>query len=124
MAFIEFTSKGGKFKPAISLNRTGGFGMSAGMHKKYRLSRFIGVKLYFEEESMRIGIKPLTEESEGMFKLKTREDEKGAFFSARSFLNAYSIDPTVYSGKYEPTEVDDEKFGKMFVIQLAGPKQK
>lgn len=118
MAFEEFKAKKGKFIPQITLNNSGGFGFSSGMHHRYQIDRYVGVKLYFDKENNRVGIKPFEKEEEGMFKLKKRENEKGAFFSAKSFLEAYSISPNLYSGRYSPEEVEDENFGKMFVIQL------
>ncbi len=118
MAFQEFKSKRGKYTPQVSINKSGGFSLSSGMHHRYNLDRFVGVKLYFNPETYQIGIKPMEQEEEGVFRLKKREGEKGAFFSARSFLQAYNIDPEKYKDRYAPEEIEDEEFGHMFVIQL------
>lgn len=118
MVFEEFNSKGGKFVPQISINKSGGFGLSSGMHRRYNLDRYKGVKMYYDQDNKKVGIKLLEEDTVGMFTLKKRDDEKGAFFAPRSFLQAYSIDPKKYYGKYPPEEVEDEQFGKLFVIQL------
>lgn len=118
MAFEEFNSKGGKFNPQVSINKGGGFGLSSGMHHRFQLDKYVGIKLYFDKDSKKVGIKLLDTEQMGMFKLKKRPDEKGAFFAARSFMQAYSLDPKKYAGRYSPEEVDDPNFGKLFIIQL------
>ncbi len=118
MAFQEFTAKGGKFKPQIIINKTGGITLSSGMHHRYGLDIYNGVKIYFDKEVLRVGIKLTEGESDGTFKLKKRANEKGAYFSARSFLQANDLDPKKYYGRYAPEEFNDEKIGKLFVITL------
>lgn len=116
----EFLAKGNKFRPAVSISSSGGFSMSSGMGHRYKFSEqgYKGVKLYYDREKSVIGLKPVSEDLEGMFKLNVRENNKGAFFSARSFLNAYDIDPIKYGGKYTPKLVEDKQYGKMFIISL------
>jgi hypothetical protein len=118
MAFEEFNAKGGKFVPQVIINKYGGFTLSSGMHHRYSIDRYEGVKIYYEPESKKVGIKLFEKEDSGMFKLKKRENEKGAFFSARSFFGKYNLDPVKVHGRYSPEEIEDEKFGKMFVIKL------
>ncbi len=118
MNFEKFIAKKGKFTPQVTINRSGGLGLSSGMHHRYKLDNYMGVELYFDKEAQVIGIKLVEKESEGMFKLKKRPDEKGAYFSARSFLASYSIDPQKYAGRYSPEEIEDPNFGKLFVIKL------
>lgn len=118
MAFQEFTAKGGKFKPQIIINKTGGFTLSSGMHHRYGLDKFNGVRIYFDKETLNVGIKLTEGESEGTFRLKKIPEEKGAYFSARSFLQANNLEPEKYYGRYSPEEINDEKFGKLFVITL------
>ena len=118
MAFEEFTAKGGKFKPQIIINKSGGFTLSSGMHHRYGLDKYSGVKIYYDAETMKVGIKLTEVASEGTFTLKKRDKEKGAYFSARSFLHANDLDAHIYYGRYSPEEVNDEKFGKLFVITI------
>ena len=118
MAFEEFNAKGGKFKPQIIINKYGGFTLSSGMHHRYGIDKYMGVKLYFDADTKKVGVRLIDKEDDGMFKLKKRENEKGAFFSARSFWGAYNVDTQKVSGRYNPEEIEDEKFGKMFVITL------
>jgi hypothetical protein len=121
-SFEEFTAKKGRFTSTISLAKSGGFFLSAGFHHKHQIGNYVGVKIFFDKTKFSVGIKLLDKEEEGMFKLKTRPDEKGGFFSAKSFLDAYGIDPQKYHGKYKPKEIEDEKIGKIFVIDLAERK--
>src|SRR4030043_47653 len=104
MAFEEFSAKGGKFLPQVTLNRSGGFGMSSGMHHKYALDGYSSVKLYYDKGEKKIGIRLIPSQENGAFKLKKRPDQKGAFFGAKSFLRAYDIDPKKFYGRYEPEE--------------------
>ncbi len=118
MAFEEFTKRKGKFTPQVSINKSGGFGLSSGMHHRYEIDRYAAVKLYFDKAEQKIGIKLLEQETDGTFRLKKRADEKGAYFSAWSFIEAYSIDLNKYAGKYSPIEIEDPQFGKLFMIDL------
>ncbi len=113
-SFEEFTAKKGRFVPSISLAKSGGFFLSAGFHHKYQIGNYIGAKLFFDKTRFSVGIKLLDKEEEGKFKLKTRPEEKGGFFSAKSFLDAYGIELLKYHGKYKPKEIEDEKIGKIF----------
>ncbi|MEK7194807.1 MAG: hypothetical protein AAB667_00925 [Patescibacteria group bacterium] len=124
MTFEEFKSKGGKFLPQVTINKAGGFGISSGMHRRYDIDRYTGVKLYFDKDRNWIGIKMITEELDGMFTLKKRPNQKGAFFAAKSFLQAYSINPKEYFGRYEPVEVNEPNVGDLFVIDLGAKNKK
>lgn len=118
MAFQEFTQKGGKFKPQIIINRSGGFTLSSGMHHRYGLDQYNGVRIYFDKETFKVGIQLTKGDYEGTFRLKKRPEEKGAYFSARSFMQANNLDSQIYYGRYSPEEFVDEKVGKLFVITL------
>ena len=118
MAFEEFNAKGGKFTPQIIINKYGGFTLSSGMHHRFGIDKYSGIKLYYDVDSKRVGVKLIEGENTGMFKLKKRDNEKGAFFSARSFFAKYNIEPVKVYGRYAPEETEDATFGKMFVITL------
>lgn len=117
MAFQEFTNKGGKYTPQIIINKAGYITLSSGMHHRFSLDKFNSVKVYYDPETKRVGLK-LIESKEGTFLLKKRENEKGAYFAAKSFLLANSLDPKKFYGRYEPQEVEDENIGKIFVITV------
>lgn len=116
--FQEFTSKGGKFKPQIIINKSGGFTLSSGMHHRYGLDNFNGVRIYFDPDTLRVGVKLIEKESDGTFRLKKNPAQKGAYFAAKSFLQANNLDPYRYYGRYSPEEINDDKFGKLFVITI------
>lgn len=116
--FEEFTAKKGRFSASIGLAKSGGFFLSSGFSHRYKIDNYVGVKLFFDRTKMVVGVKLLDKVEDGAFKLKTRPNEKGGFFSAKSFLEAYEIDPIKYHGRYTPKEIDDEKIGKIFIIDL------
>jgi len=118
MAFEKFIAKRGKFTPQVTINKAGGMGLSSGMHHRYKLDNYEGVELYFDQEAQKIALKLVEKQGDGMFKLKKRPNEKGAYLSARSFFEAYSIDPKKYAGRYAPEEVEDPNFGKLFAIKI------
>jgi hypothetical protein len=118
MAFQEFTAKRGKFTPQVTINKGGGLGLSSGMHHKYGLDKFGSVKLYYDPDTKKVGIKLCVGESDGTFKLKKRPDEKGAYFGARSFLLSFDLNPVKVAGRYSPEVVTDPNFGEMFVITI------
>jgi len=118
MAWEQFKSKGGKFTPQITLNKSGGFGMTSGAHHRHELDKYNGVILYYDKEANKVGVRLVVELEPGMFRLKKRPEQKGAYFSARSFLEAYNIDPKQQAGRYDFEEVSDQQNGNMFVIQL------
>lgn len=122
MAFQEFTGKGGKYTPQVSINNSGGFSLSSGLHHRYDLDRYEGVRLYFDTDTYRIGIKPVEQIEKGVFRLKKQDDQKGAFFAARSFMQANDLSIAKYRGRYTPEEIEDEQFGHMFVINLREKK--
>lgn len=118
MAFEEFKGAKGKFSPRITINSRGGFGLSSGLHHRYKIDKYAAVKLFFDKEENKIGIQLVEQEGESTFKLKKRPEEKGAYFSAWSFIEAYAIDINKYAGRYVPQEFDDPQVGKLFVVDL------
>jgi hypothetical protein len=121
-SFEEFKSRKGRFSPSISINQSGGFGLSSGFHHRYTIDKYKGVKLYYDKIKGAVGIKFLEKEEDGMFRLKTRPNEKGGYFTAKSFIDAYAVDIKKVHGKYIPQRIEDAQFGEMFVIQLESKK--
>lgn len=118
MGFEEFKSKRGKFTPQVTINKGGGFGLNSGMHHRYDLSQYKAAKLYFDAENKRVGIRVFKEPEDGSFKLKVRNNEKGVYFGAKSFVEAYNLDRSKIAGRYHPELINDPQFGEMFVIYL------
>jgi len=114
--FVQFTSFGSKYTPIISLGETGGFGFSSGFYHRYNLKNNVALELYYDEDSMAVGFRFMDTATENSLKLRPRAT--GGYIGARSFLGKYGIDPKKYSGRYEPKEIQDEKLGRIFVIEL------
>lgn len=119
--FEEFTSYGSKFIPIISLGESGGFGFSSGLYNRYNLKDSNSLKLFYDSVKKAVGFKFLATKDDGTINLKPRA--KGGYVAARSFLGKYGIDPKIYSGRYEPKEVNDEKLGQIFVIELKAKEE-
>ncbi len=118
--FELFTGKKGKYNVSVSLSKPGIISFSSGMSRKYELSQYKGAQLYFDSEKKAIAIKLLQEETQEMFNLKHREDNKGSFIACKSFFTAYEIEP--YFGKrFTPTEVEYGEVGKLVVLNLQEP---
>lgn len=114
-SFEQFTEFKGKFSPIISLGKHG-FGFSKGFIHKYNLENHKGVKLFFDRDKVAVGFKFVTEEEEGVIKLKARGD--GMFISSRSFIGKYGLDIERCGGRYTPEEHMDEQLGKLFLVHL------
>ncbi len=119
--FEEFNLVGSRFSPTITIAKTGGIGLSSGFHRKYKLEQYKAAKLYYDQVSGAIGIRLLEAQQEGSFKLNVRPKDGGAYLAAKSFMDRYTISADKYAGKYKAKDVEDEKFGKIFVID---PKEK
>jgi len=115
-SFEEFTSFGSKFSSKISLGKSGGFGFSSGFYNRYNLKGSVALKIFYDKAKMAVGFKFLKSREDGSVKLKPRQT--GGYVGIRSFLGKYGIDPIEYSGRYDPKEVMDDNFGKVYVIEL------
>lgn len=118
MAFEKFESRRGRFGRQITISKSGTIGFTAGFHHHYHLDHYKAVEFFFDRDLNRIGIKLLEEPTETSFALKARPESKGAILTTKSFMDAYAIDAKRYAGRYNVQEVDDEKFGKLFVVDL------
>lgn len=115
--FEAFNPQGGRFTPSISINETGGIGISSGFIKKYEINHkeIKGVKLFFNRNNNSIGIK-FVNELEGNVKIKFA-DRGGATINAKSFWVRFDISHANFKGKYLPSIVETNE-GKVFVVTL------
>ncbi len=119
--FEEFTPFKGKFTSKISLNKTGGFAFSSGFWRKNSLDGVIGTKMFFDKEKKAVAFVFLKTEENGMVKIKSRGEQGGGYVNAKSFFAKYlmhGIDYKKMSGKYDPTEIENSQYGKMYIIEL------
>jgi hypothetical protein len=115
--FKKFTAVGGKFVVTITIAKPGGLSFSSGFYNKYSVDHYSAVQLYYDEGKKVIAIQFLEEQQAGTFKLKHREENKGGYASALSFVKSYGLEK--YFGKrMTPEEYDDQNLGKVFLLKL------
>ncbi|NTW30462.1 MAG: hypothetical protein HGA33_04230 [Candidatus Moranbacteria bacterium] len=116
-SFELFRGVKGKYNVKVSLSKPGVLSFSAGMSHKYDLSKYIGAQLFFDENKKAIAVKMVQQEVPDMFKMKTREGNKGSFISCKSFLSAYGLE-SYYGKRYSPKELEHPELGSIFIIEL------
>ncbi len=117
--FKKFTSVGGKFTINITIAKPGGFSFSSGFYNRYNVEKYKAISLYFDEKEMVIAIKLLNEFEDGSFKLKHRDDGKGGYASAISFIKSYGLEK--YLGtRISPEQYIDEFIGEVFILRIGG----
>ena len=114
--FEKFTAMGRKFVIGISISKPGGFSLTSGLYEKYQIEKYSSVDLYFDKSNNAVAIK-FFEGTEGSFKLKHRNDGKGGYVSAISFVKINGLEK-YFKKRYEPREYIDEKIGKVFVMDI------
>lgn len=115
--FKKFTAVGGKFVVSVTLAKPGGLSFSSGFYNKYKIERFNAVRLYFDEPRKTIAIKFLREYKEGTFKLKARENSKGGYASAISFIKSYNLENHL-GKKITPKVYNDKEIGRLFLLKI------
>lgn len=113
--FEQFTEFKGKFSPVISLGKSGGFGFSTGFMERHNLKDYQYLKIFFDRTTKAVAFQFFEDKAEDSVKFKNRG--ANGFFSSKSFLGKYNIDPKLYQGRYTPKVVENE-MGKLYVIEL------
>lgn len=121
MGFIKFEDVGAKLTNSISLTKSQSFGFAGGFVKKYNISQFNFVSLFYDNEDghNRVGFQ-FTKDRVGKssFKIIFGNNRQTASIVARSFFRSFEINSKKYEGRYEPTEMNDENFGTIYFIDL------
>ena len=94
MSFKKFTgsrSPGFRGEPTMTIYDRGMISFGRGVLEKY-LKGFNFVHLFYEEETKKIGIKPVTEDDGQAFRVKLDRTGKTGNFSCRTFLDHFKID--------------------------------
>jgi len=115
--FKKFTAVGGKFTINITLAKPGGFSLSSGFYNRYGISEYKAIFLYFDEKEQIIAIKFLKDVEDGSFKLKHREDGKGGYASAISFIKSYNLEKFLGT-RISPEQYNDEFLGNIFILKI------
>ena len=117
-SFEQFNATGGRIIPYISLGESGGFGVSAGLVKKYEIGSVVAVKVFYDKAKNAVAFKFSDKFEDGMLKVKMAPKQGGGHISAKVFLVKYDIDANKFKGKYTPREIEMPNVGKVFVIDL------
>ena len=111
MGFQEFMrSKKKGHKPTLSIRGNGQIGLNYGAIKRYSLGEYKCLKLYYDTETKRIGLKPILAEDENGFKVVVRSDN--ITIGAKSFLDEFDIP---YGGKSRKYDVDWDDENEMLI---------
>ena len=112
--FEKFTAVGGKFVVKISISKPGGLSMTSGFYNKYKIGKYSSADLYFDKDASAVAIKFFSGD-EGSFKLKHRDNGKGGYISAISFIKMYGLGE-FFGKRAEPKIYQDEQAGELFVL--------
>lgn len=115
--FQKFTGSGSRFVVKISIARPGGLSMTSGFYSKFGISKYNSADLYYDKDASAVAIKFFTSPDDGSFKVKHRENAKGGYISAISFIKMYGLDK-FFGNRFEPTIYDDEHAGQLFVLSM------
>lgn len=116
--FKRFTAIGGKFVVKITISKPGGLSFSSGFYNKYNIVEYSSVQLFYDESKKVIAVQFLKQQQEGSIKLKHRDQGKGGYISAISFVKSYGLEK--YFGKRIVPEVyEDKNLGRLFLLKLS-----
>jgi len=104
----------------ISINKQGGFAFNAGFYRTNDLKRYSHVVLSYDAANKAVGFQFATA-GKKMPGWKLTHVANSGNVIARSFFNAWGLDPKTLTGRYEPKEHTDRKLGKLFYIVLRKP---
>lgn len=116
MSFKEFDRSRRKgHKPTLSIRGNAQIGLNYGAIKRYKLDEYRFVKLYYDEDEQRIGLKPFNdEEDKNGFKIAVRSDN--VTIGAKSFLDEFAIQ---YGGKSRKYDIEWDEDTEMMVVELS-----
>ncbi len=115
MALEKFTESARSYRPKVSIRSNGTFGFSHGAVSKWKLDRYSHVVLYYDRDEKIVGIRPTKTDEDGAHKLNLSRSKKGAWVSARRFLDYFGIS-TQLTERYD-AEWDEEE--KMIRVKIS-----
>lgn len=118
----KFSGYGSKISRKISITKSFSFGLPPAFFQENDLKDYSKVAMFYDKKE---GIIALHFNNEEGFRLSTYGEgsKRGASFLARSFFNAYDLDPVKCKGRYTPEKIHKEGVGNLFVIKLAAKKE-
>ena len=114
MAFEEYTQKRSRYTPdaTITINVSGNISINKQCYEQY-FKDFVWVKLYFDKETNRIGIKPVREAAFNTYSIRNNRGRSAAI-SGRSFLQNYNVN----FKESRRCRVEYDKENEMLVVDL------
>ena len=91
MAFEKFLENARSFQPRVSVRMNGSIAFNRGAVNRFSLRLFNHVLLFYDKGAQVVGIKPMESQEEGAHPL--HPGGKGAWVSAKRFLDYYDIRP-------------------------------
>lgn len=113
MPFERYKFTNRSFKPKVTIRKGGTIAFNAGAVTRFGLNKSPFVVLLFDKGKKRIGIQPVKEEEEGAHKLN--RGGKGAWISARGFLDFYEIQFEKQSRRFDPSWSEEKD---MIIVQV------
>lgn len=120
ISFEKFTGYGAKTSRKISITRSYSFGIPPAFYQENGLDKFTYVSIFFNKDEGVIGLH--FNNGEG-FKISVygEGNKKGASFLARSFFNAYGLDPAKCKGRYIPEKIQKDGVD-LYAIKISEKK--
>lgn len=123
--FEEFTSMGSKLSNySISVNRASySLGFNSGFYTKENINNYKKVTLLYDNKNKAIAFKFINENKKGAFTVIHGKNGHSGSVTAKSFFVNKEIDKEEYFGQKNVNKIQDDNFGKIFVINLLDNKK-
>ena len=91
MSWGRFTLSGRSIKPKVTIRKGGQIGLNNPVITNYELNKYKYVVLFIDNETKKIGIKPVNDEKEEGIR-KLRISKYGVSIPAKNFIEHYKLD--------------------------------
>ncbi|RJR31396.1 hypothetical protein C4569_02115 [Candidatus Parcubacteria bacterium] len=122
MTFKKFTQFGRRNSSFISITSSHSFGFGGDFLQISDLADYNYVELFFDnsDDGIKIAFKFVRNQGDSAFKLIENKGTNSRSIVARSFFTTFLKDVNIdeFKNKYVPEMVNDDEFGKLFVIKL------
>lgn len=107
--------------PTITITKSGHININEICRTKY-FNDSKDVELYFDEDILRIGIQPLTQETTNSLRINQKKNATGAFISGKGFLKFFGQLPAI-TKKYSPAWNETEHLLEIHVGKALSDEQ-
>ncbi len=117
--FIEFTKLGSKIgNYTVSIHKSG-FSFNSGFYNRENIKQYKKVAFLYDPNKKAIALRFINEDNvKGAFSITHHKGATGSV-TARSFMAEHKLENEEFYRKYEPKKIEDNKFGTLFVLELA-----